>query len=140
MLIRVKIKKSHCKFVTYTYTCTATGCRPNTYAAVRFDEGNGVDTGCFRQGKMYRSPREGFDRILFFPIDCLCMSVLMSECENISPVCRNLALYRFLFASLDHWTVLVIVFGTRHYDTLCLHVHSGYIMSCIYIHGALCRV
>jgi hypothetical protein len=42
-----------------------------------------------------------------------CVSV-----KNVSPVCRSLILYRLFFASLDHWTISVALFRTRH-DTLC---------------------
>jgi hypothetical protein len=61
----------------------------------------------------------------------------MSECENLSPVCRGLALYRLLFASLDRWTVSVAIFETRYYDTLChacafmtRYVMHGHLMTC----------
>jgi hypothetical protein len=55
----------------------------------------------------------------------------------VSPICRGLVLYMHLFASLDRWTVLVVIFGTRYYDTLC---PAWAFMVCYVAHGHLWRV
>jgi hypothetical protein len=67
---------------------------------------------------MYRSSREGFDRLLLFSIDCLYMRVNVLSVKNLSPVCRDLVLYRIIFAPLNCWAVSVAIFETRHYDIL----------------------
>jgi hypothetical protein len=97
--------------------------------------------------RKYWSSRWRFDILLLFPIVCLYMSVWVCECENVSLVCRGLALYRFLFAPLYRCVVSVNIFRTRYYDTLCcayafmthyiMHGYSWRVMSRMGIYSAL---
>jgi hypothetical protein len=45
----------------------------------------------------------------------------------------------FHSASYDRWTVSVAVFGTRVITLNVVYVHSWHVMSCMDIHGTLCR-